>query len=303
MDLFAFPIEIRLKIYSHLLTHDGPITLLATFCDDMSSRLCPEGIDFCPSLLCASKQVYSEAISLLYANNCFRFSDMDSAPTRYHMTIAAVLRQVGAQASLLRHVCIGFPTVPLAEDYKHDPKLLEHGLYSLDLLRDACPSITTLELSLPSERAEFVLHSSIFTELLDLIRTRLEAFQLLREVKVGLELLGQSPDERTIDGAEDAENGEKKESCDDQWKSHRDSLWQLRSRGWAVNIAEMSPVKEVWVSPDDMIEFDNEDDYDEYMIEWYGREQEREDDELADYYRQRQLESYRMGYADDGGPA
>ena len=49
----------------------------------------------------------------------FIFFD-DVASTRCHTTIAAFVRQIGAQASLLRHVYIGFPTAPLAKDSRHD---------------------------------------------------------------------------------------------------------------------------------------------------------------------------------------
>jgi len=74
MDLFAFPIEIRLKIHSELLVHHGPINFPATFGSDLSFRLCPEGIDLCPTLLCTSQQAYGEATLLLYSDNYFHFS-------------------------------------------------------------------------------------------------------------------------------------------------------------------------------------------------------------------------------------
>ncbi|KAH8744448.1 hypothetical protein F5883DRAFT_439922 [Diaporthe sp. PMI_573] len=305
MDLFAFPIEIRLKIYSELLVHCGPIYFPATFGGGLSSWLCPEGIDLCPALLRASKQVYGEAVSLLYSDNCFRFS-LDAASTQCHTTIAVFVRQIGAQASLLRHVCIGFPTAPLVEDYGHGSELQEVRLNNLDLLRYACPGITTLELSL---RADFVLRNSpVFTESLDLIDTRLESFQSLREVRVDVKLLDWDSDEESDDGTEDPEGGEQEDPRVDRWKIHRDSVTrQLCNRGWAVNITKVPRVKEVWVSPDDMFEFDNEDDYNDYMIEWNRREdrleREREEEESAEYYREKQLEGYRRGYADDGGPA
>jgi hypothetical protein len=287
MDLFAFPVEIRLKIYSELLIHLGPIKFSERFWGDLSSRLRPEGIDLCPTLLRASKQVYNEAIPLLYSDNRFRFSDLR------HTSIAAFIRQIGAQASLLRHVCIDFPTPPLAEDYGHDSGLQENSLENLDLLRDACPRITTLELSLPSEHADFVLlDSSVFTELLNLIHAQLEAFLSLQEVKVDVKLIGWDSDEESDDGKADLEDEKQEEIGDDRWKIYRDSLRQLCSRGWAVNITKVPPLKEASISPDDM--------FDE--AEW-RLEQEREDEEWAGYYRQRQLEGYSWGYADDGGPA
>lgn len=97
MDFFAFPVEIRLKIYSELLAHREIIKFPAKFRDALSARLCTEGINLCPALLRASKQVFSEAISLLYgkllsilcpgcgvdrmqqANHCLRSADRSSS--------------------------------------------------------------------------------------------------------------------------------------------------------------------------------------------------------------------------------
>jgi hypothetical protein len=129
---------------------------------------------------------------------------------------------------------------------------------------------------------------------------RLEAFQSLREVRIDVKLLNWDLHVESDDGAEDSEDDER--ARDDCWNTHRDSLRQLYSRGWAVNITKVPPVKEVWISPDDRFEFDNEDDYNDYMTEWNRLDQEQ-DEEWAEYYRQRPVEGYEMGYADDGGPA
>ncbi len=301
MDFFAFPVEIRLKIYSELLVCRGINKFPAQPWDALSARLCPEGINLCPALLCASKQVFSEAISFLYEENCFQISALDAVSTQCNRPITAFVQQIGAQASLIRHVCVGFPTAPLAEDSRHDYG--NERLDDLDLLRDACPNIATLELLLPLERAEYILRSSTFTELLDLIQARLEAFRSLQGVKVDIEVFSYDSDEESNNGVEDHENDEREGTRNNGFKTDRDPLRQLHRHGWAVNITKVPPMREVWTSPNDMIEFDNEDDYDDYMIEWHRREQQREDQELDDYYHQRQVESYRMGYADDGGPA
>jgi hypothetical protein len=291
MDLFTFPIEIRLKIYSELLVHHGPIDFSVPFWGNLSSRLCPKGTGIYPTLLRASKQVYGEAISLLYSDNCFRLTDPDAASTRRPTAIPAFVRQIGAQARLLRHVCIDFPTVRLTEDPEHDYEPQEENFDILDLIRETCPGITTLELLLPSERADFVLRDlSVFTELLDLLQTRLEAFQSLQEVRVDVKLLGWDSDEQSDDVADDSEDVELEDPRDNRWKTRRDSLRELCSRGWAVDIIKIPLEKEIWTSPDDSFEFDNEDDYNNYMSAWNRLKQVREYEEWEEYYRQKQIE-------------
>ncbi|XWW94492.1 hypothetical protein V2A60_002435 [Cordyceps javanica] len=291
MDIFAFPTEIRLRIYSELLVCRGTIECPVKLWDDSSARLCPEGIKLYPALLCTSRQVYNEAISLLYADNNFQFPGLDTASTRCNRSIAAFVQQIGARASLIRHICVEFPATPLADERRHDHGLQNERFHDLDLLRDACPNIATLELLLPLERAEIVLHSSIFTELLDLIHARLKAFRSLQEVKVDIEVLTEDSDDESNNGVEDRENDEREGTCNNGCKTDREPLRQLYRRGWAVNITEVPT-----------IEFDHEDDNND-MIEWHRREQQREEEEWDSYYRQRQVESYRMDYADDGGPA
>ncbi|KAK0612390.1 hypothetical protein B0T17DRAFT_648472 [Bombardia bombarda] len=183
------------------------------------------------------------------------------------------------------------PRVCQANEIRGSSKSPSPRLHPANLLRDACPGITTLE---PSLRADFVLRNSpVFTESLDLIDTRLEAFQSLREVRVDVKLSDWDSDEESDDGTEDPEGGEQEYPRDDRWKIHRDSLTrQLCNRGWAVNITKVPRVKEVWISPNDMFEFDNEDDYNDYMTEWDRLEREREDEESVEYCWQRQLEGY-----------
>src|SRR3954470_6747495 len=170
MDLFAFPAEIRLLIYSELLLHHGTISFPAT------SLRYPHWIDLCLDLLHVNKQVYGEAISILYSGNYFRFSP-DVASTQCHTALAAFVLQIGARSRLIRHVCV--------EDCGHDPGF-QACIGNLDLLRDACPGMTTLEISL---RADPILHNSpVFAKSLDLIDSRLGAFQALQKFKVDVEL-------------------------------------------------------------------------------------------------------------------
>jgi hypothetical protein len=65
----------------------------------------------------STRGAHSEASPLLYSNNRFRFPDIftstPSATDSAH--IAPFLSQIGSQASLVRHICIAFPTF---DDYR-----------------------------------------------------------------------------------------------------------------------------------------------------------------------------------------
>lgn len=291
MDLFAFPVEIRLNIYSQLLVHPAPINLEKREYP-LPARLWLGGsIDLWPVILRTSKQVYDEAVSLLYSNNYFHFPEEDKATTGYPTgtTLAFFLGQIGLRARLLRHICITLPKrstilgTQLHEDYLTD----------LDHVRDACVNITTLKLSLP-----FTSGFPIPTSLLDLIDTRLKALPLLHNVIVNVRWYGGESVEVSDDEARDLGGV-------DGWSHPEGCLAaKLRERGWMVEITKVPPVKEVWTDPDGRLEFDNEDDYNDYMDNvWSRLEWEREQEEESEYYHQRQLAGYDMGYADDGGPA
>ncbi|KAF6512777.1 hypothetical protein HZS61_007583 [Fusarium oxysporum f. sp. conglutinans] len=291
MDLFAFPVEVRLKIYSQLLlVHPALINLEKREYPSPARLRLEESIDLCPALLRISKQVYDEAVPLLYSDNCFHFPEEDEAKTGYATgtTLALFLGQIGLLAKLVHHVCITLPNRSTLLDTQLD----EDYLKDLDLLRDACVSITTLELSLP-----FTSGFPVSTTSLDLIDMRLKALPLLQDVIVNVRWYGGESVEASDDESENLGGV-------DDW-NHPDGCLtaKLRERRWTVQITKVPPVKEVWTDPDDMIEFDNEDDYHYYMSNvWSRREWEQEQEEETEYYYQRQLAGYDMGYADDGGP-
>lgn len=290
MDLFAFPVEVRLKIYSQLLVHSKLIHLKKREYPLPARLWLGERIDLCPALLRTSKQVYDEAVSLLYSDNCFHFPEEDKATTGYATgtTLAFFLGQIGLLARLLRHVCVTLPN----RSTLLGTQLHEDHVKDLDLIRDACVGITTLELSLP-----FTSGFPVSMASLDLIDTRLKALRPLQNVIVNVRWYGGESVEASDDEAGDL-------SGVDDWNHPEGYLAvKLREHGWTVQITKVPPVKEVWTDPDGRIEFDNEDDYHDYMNNvWSRREWEREQEEEAEYCWQRQLAGYDKGYADDGGP-
>ncbi|SPJ78060.1 uncharacterized protein FTOL_06449 [Fusarium torulosum] len=292
MNLFTFPVEIRLKIYSQLLVHPALIKLeKREYFSPARLRLrLEESIDLFPALLRISKQVHDEAVPLLYSDNCFHFPEEDEVTTGYATgtTLALFLGQIGLLARLIRHVCITIPN----RSTLWDTQLDEDHLKDLDLVRDACANITTLEFSLP-----FTSGFPVSTTSLNLIDMRLKALPLLQDVIVNVRWYSGDSME-----ASDDESGDP--GGVDDWNHPEGCLTaKLRERRWTVHITKVPPVKEVWTDPDDRIEFDNEDDYHDYMNNvWSRHELEREQEEEAEYYYQRQLAGYDMGYADDGGP-
>ncbi|MCJ1456754.1 hypothetical protein MMC28_007118 [Mycoblastus sanguinarius] len=68
--LLALPVELRIKIYEGLLSPDP--TKVHTLYHDREGRGGPFNID--SSILRTNRQIYSEAVSVLYANNIFEIS-------------------------------------------------------------------------------------------------------------------------------------------------------------------------------------------------------------------------------------
>ncbi|KAH8744600.1 hypothetical protein F5883DRAFT_589182, partial [Diaporthe sp. PMI_573] len=196
MDLFAFPVEVRLKIYSQLLVHSKLIHLKKREYPLPARLWLGERIDLCPALLRTSKQVYDEAVSLLYSNNCFHFPEEDKATTGYATgtTLAFFLGQIGLLARLLRHVCVTLPN----RSTLLGTQLHEDHVKDLDLIRDACVGITTLELSLP-----FTSGFPVSMASLDLIDTRLKALRPLQNVIVNVRWYGGESVEASDDEAGD----------------------------------------------------------------------------------------------------
>ena len=142
--------------------------------------------------------------------------------------------------------------------------LYEADIKNLELIRDTCTSITTLELWFPPDSENYVLVDlPIATEALDLLDTRFKAVPSLKEIIVHLQVYA----------VEDL--------------SHYPI--KMRERGWTVETALLN---RVWISDDGRVEFHNEEDCDAYnneqlLFEWQ-RDKEKEDEEwIEECYRRR----------------
>ena len=257
MNFSKIAIEIRLQIYSELLVHPGPIDFLADFGPLSPPLFRGQKYGLCPAILRVSRMIHREASPLLYSN-CFRFPEVfttPSAPTSAH--IGPFLDQIGSHARLIRHICIPFP----AFDYPQPARAVLHEAHieNIELVRVNCTSIQTLELSIPPEHCNYALnHSAIAVEALDLLDARLKTIPSLKEILVNLKVYPQE------------------DSSDDSTKT-------MHGYGWTVKVTELP--KKVWISNDDRVGFDNQEDCNAYNDEQFRREEERNESWLEESSR------------------
>jgi hypothetical protein len=263
MDFFSLPLKIRLKIYLELLVLLEPIVFVANYGPSSPPLFRSKRDGLYPALLCINKQAHGEASPLLYSNNCFQFPTLALSAT----DSAHILRQIGSHASLIRHICIPFPTFG---DYRHErARLHEAHIEHLALIRDNCTHIATLELLLQLDRMSYALSDSPFAaEALDLLNTQFKTIPSIKEIIVNFQVYG----------SEDLSDLTKK----------------MRDRTWTVEVTIL-PLK-VWISDNERVEFDNEEECDAYNNEQLlfdmQREREQEDEWWREEYQRRRNDPY-----------
>jgi hypothetical protein len=264
MGIFDIATELRLQIYSELLVLSEPINFVQDFGTSPVLRRSRENRLY-PAILRVSRVVYDEAIQLLYSKNYFRFpevfSSVRSAPTHAH--IAPFLDQIGRQAMLIRHIRIPFPSFDFPVPER--AKLHEVHIEDLELIGKNT-NVKTLELLITTEHCNYALCDwPIASEALSILDERLRAIHSLEEVVI---------------------NFEEYPGCDPG-----DFLTKrMHDMGWTIEIIRLP--KRVWLSCDDRVEFDNEEDCNEYNNEWFREEEEREkkrenEQWLEEYWRRR----------------
>jgi hypothetical protein len=252
MNFFNFAAEIRLMIYEELLVLSEPITFETTW-DPSRPLSLSKRYGLCPALLRANKRVNREASPLLYSGNRFRFSGLDLTPRldTKSAVLASFLSQIESQnASFLRHVCIDFPEFG---DYRPGSTVLqEDSIKILELIRDNCTGIATLETSLRDDfRLECVGYkldsSPITVEALELLDARFKAILSLKVVIV------------------DAHVYDDEDLSDDLMKKMRDC-------GWTIKVAKLEKLEYV----------DSE-----YYLDMEEEEDEEDEEWEDEYYRRR----------------
>jgi hypothetical protein len=180
IHFFDIPIEIRLQIYSEILVQSAPIAIKNH--KHGSSRR-PSTICVYPELLRVNKKAHSEASSLLYSKNRFQFPDFSSQGASGDF--ALFLRQIGSQTKFIRHICIDLPRFYFNTSGRTalvtlDPK----GQKDLELIRDTCTSLTTLELF--SYGSPLTCQNSynvvVSTKGLDLVNMRTKAIPSIKKI-------------------------------------------------------------------------------------------------------------------------
>ena len=187
MNLFNFPTEIRLKIYEKLLVLSEPIAFQTSQYPFWPGLYLSRRYGLCPAILRVNKKVYSEARSLLYSSNRFKFSDIELTRklTTNSAILAYFLSQIEPQnASFLRHVYIDFPA-----ERSGTAMFKENGTNILELIRDHCTGITILETSLWSHDLFGLQFPDMFpAETLALLDSRFKAILSLKEVVIDVHI-------------------------------------------------------------------------------------------------------------------
>lgn len=214
--------------------------------------------------------MHSEANALLYSDNRFRFPEVftstPSATTSAH--IAPFLYQIGPQASHIRYISIPFPTFDYPQPDR--ARLQEAHIKNLELVRDTCTSIKAIELLVSPDCANYALGDwPIAAEALDLLDTHFKNIPSLKEIVINFEVY---PEEDPSD----------------------DLTKKMHDHGWTVKVTNLP--KKKWISIDDQVEFDNEEDcraYDnEQLLLDEQKRKRKEDEEWLEEYDRRRRDPY-----------
>lgn len=243
VDFFSLPSEVRNKIYKELLVHSNTIILNRTWYSD-SIVYSSESLHLCLAILLLNKKVHHEASSILYPRNYFEIQNSE--------LLSSFLDQIGSQnAGTLRRLVIAFPAFH-NDGYAIGITLQEDGTRTLDLIRDKCQNIVTLETTLHTSNAmeirldEFDSPRAV-DQALALVDVRLKAIPSLQELLV-----------HVYDEPVNLALREK-----------------MRNYGWIIKISEQNQqeIDELWEDYDyDVDYYDGYDAYDPYEAERLERE-------------------------------
>lgn len=267
MSFFNLAAEIRLQIYSELLSQDDPITLMTNHHHPNDSRsirvLCSR---IHPALLRVCKLINQEATPILYSNNCFKFLDELAYCQQGPSNVSYFFQQIGANAGLLRQLRLADPILPLATS--GSLVLSQTDREIVQLIQKYCTGLSELEIiSDPPD------HSiPIYDDDIDATANMLKALD-----EAGIRAMTSLDRVVIMHGWY---------NIDEDTRATRDRLMQkMPSKKWVVQLVQLPP--RYWTSADDRVTFDNYDDCYAYDCETLSREVEQREDEQWEEEMQR----------------
>ncbi|KAH9904766.1 hypothetical protein F4778DRAFT_44750 [Xylariomycetidae sp. FL2044] len=249
--------EIRLSIYSSLLIGSEPVSLeTGRSFESPLLKLGPRG-ELYPAVLRVNKQIYSEAVSILYTGNRFEFPDL-SYFDEYELPFRSISRftkQIGTNGDFIRHIIVNF-RIPQF-DVKHEGRhrnsviakmnsLANGDMGRIGLIRSAFPNITTVEFSITNFRNAlsnyYELNPNLADEAFEKLDTQLRRITSLRSVIVSAQLHEDQNVGPPHDGLREEEKDRRRKERNvlEKWREY------LEGYGWIVNIT----VKSTWISSD-----------------------------------------------------
>lgn len=106
------------------------------------------------ALLYTNRQIHDEAKAVLYGENCFCLMDK---PQQQDALLRSFLDCIGPHnAESISRLCISFPVVEKTPDQPEAVRIRQDSLQSLNLVREKCTNLTTLEMQVSNENSRFL---------------------------------------------------------------------------------------------------------------------------------------------------
>ncbi|KAK7990373.1 hypothetical protein PG990_014653 [Apiospora arundinis] len=264
----GLPVEIRLLIYSDLLVLQDPISFVEELFTSPPALRRAWSRGLYPSILQVNKRVFSEANSLLYTDNRFRFVDLWLWPYSgvARVDLTPFFLGISLQASSLRYICVNFPSFKQSYFEPGDiVKIDDVDINNLEAIQASCTGLITIE---------FILCFAADVPYMTGQDNRADPLAALELLLNGIPTL-----KRVIVNAHNSKNIHMRDENDAE--DGYSGIWnRMIEYGWTVNVRD--PPKRMWIRSDDMVDFDTESDYNHYERKLVTREFRRLENEMDD---------------------
>lgn len=148
---FSLPRAVRDNIYGRVLVVPHALFFFQESASRRVETFAPDKPARWPALLLTSRQIHHEAKSVLYGRNRFNLVDVSRGET---VVVQSFLDCIGSvNAGILSHLSISFPANENTQEQSGKALLREDGLHSLQLLREKCTNVKTLEVYVHRENS------------------------------------------------------------------------------------------------------------------------------------------------------